>query len=125
MTPRAPAFALVLLAAACGGGDAVPDDVIDRETFIATYVDLRWAAVETPDFRIPADQRDRILASHGVDAEGLMRFADAHGRDLDFMNVVWTEVDTRIAARQSDGETDGETDGEAARPPATPPAPMR
>ena len=109
MSPRSTdlglALGLAILAAACGG-DAVPADVIDRETFIATYVDLRWAAVETPDFRISADQRDQILAARGVDGESLVRFADAHGRDLDFMNEVWAEVDKRITDREAGNETE-------------------
>lgn len=98
MRRRAPAVALLGLAAACSGGgqEAVPGDVIDRETFIATYVDLRDAAVRSAEFLVSADQRAEILARHGVDAEGLVRFAEAHGRDLEFMNEVWTEVETRL-----------------------------
>jgi hypothetical protein len=100
MRPRAPTIALLLLAAACSGDgeNAVPGDVIDRETFIATYVDLRDAAVLSPEFQISSDQRAEILARHGVDGESLLRFADAHGRDLEFMNEVWVEVETRLQA---------------------------
>ena len=100
MRRRALTIALLGLAAACSGGgqDAVPEDVIDRETFIATYVDLRDAAVRAPEFQASADQRAEILARHGVDGESLIRFAEAHGRDLDFMNAVWAEVETRLQA---------------------------
>jgi hypothetical protein len=96
-----PAIALLFLAAACDG-DAqgpAPADVIDRGTFIETYVDLRVAAVTSTEFRVSAEQRAEILARHGVDGEGLLRFADAHGRDLDYMNEVWAEVEARIQDR--------------------------
>ena len=101
MKRRMPAIALLFLAAACVG-DAqgpVPADVIDRETFIETYVDLRVAAVTSTEFRVSAEQRAEILARHGVDGEGLLRFADAYGRDLDYMNEVWAEVEARIQDR--------------------------
>lgn len=101
MIRRVPAIALLFLAAACGG-DAqgpVPAGVIDREVFIETYVDLRVAAVTSDAFRVSADERAEILARHGVDGEGLIQFADAHGRDLDYMNEVWAEVEVRIQDR--------------------------
>ncbi|MSR19439.1 MAG: hypothetical protein EXR91_00460 [Gemmatimonadetes bacterium] len=101
MKRRILAIALLFLASACGG-DAqgpVPADVMDRETFIETYVDLRVAAVAATDFRVSADERAEILARHGVDGEGLLRFADAHGRDLDYMNEIWAEVEVRIQDR--------------------------
>lgn len=101
MKRRIPAFALVVLSVACGG-DAqgpAPADVIERETFIETYVDLRVAAVSANEFRVSAEQRADILARHGVDGDDLLRFADAYGGDLDYMNEVWTEVETRIQDR--------------------------
>jgi len=116
MSPRsadltlASALSLALLGAACGGDGAVPADVIDRETFIATYVDLRWAAAETSELRITSDQRDQILADRGLDGESLVRFADAHGRDLEFMNEVWAEVDNRLTARQAEGDPEPQAD---------------
>jgi hypothetical protein len=101
MTSRALFPALVIAASACGGSDpAVPADVIDRETFIATYVELRNAAIATPDFQVTPELRAEILARHGVDAEDLIRFAEAHGEDLDYMNAVWIEVETRIEGRE-------------------------
>lgn len=92
------AAALLLALASCSSDTAEPlaSDVIDSETFIATYVDLRVAAVATPDFRIPPEARDEILARHGVSAEDLVAFAEAYGRDLELMNEVWTEVETRF-----------------------------
>ena len=101
MKRRMPALALLLLAVACGGDrqGPVPAGVIDRETFIETYVDLRVAAVTSTEFRVTAEQRADILARHGVDSEGLLRFADAHGGDLDYMNEVWAEVEAGIQDR--------------------------
>jgi hypothetical protein len=94
--------AMLLMALACDGAEQdVPADVMDRETFIATYVDLREAVIATPDFRVTDEQRAAILARHGVDSESLIRFADAHGSDLDYMNEIWTEVETRIEGREA------------------------
>ncbi len=100
MRRRASTIAVLGLAVACSdtGQDAVPADVIDRETFIATYVDLRDAAVREPEFRVSEERRAQILGRHGVDGESLVRFAEAHGSDLDFMNAVWVEVETRLQA---------------------------
>jgi len=107
--PRAPlharfaacALAIVCVAAACGEREQPADltGVIERETFIDTYVDLRVAAVTSPEFRISSERRAEVLARHGVDSEALIRFADAHGRDLDYMAAVWSEVETRLQER--------------------------
>jgi hypothetical protein len=102
MNRRALLPVLLLTAFACRGGEQdVPADVIDRETFIATYVDLREAVIATPDFRVTEEQRAEILSRHGVDSESLIRFADAHGSDLDYMNEVWTEVETRLEGHEA------------------------
>ncbi len=95
------ALAWLCAAAACGGGTSAPvsDDPIDRETFIDAYVELRAAAVGTEGFAVTDEERDRILESHGVDGEELLRFADAHGRDVEFMREVWNEVETRLDER--------------------------
>jgi hypothetical protein len=94
-------IALTVLAGACGGGE----DAIDREVFIEAYVELRLAALESEDFEVATDQRAEILSRHGVDQDALLRFADVHGRDLDFMNEVWTEVERRIEERRPDDDT--------------------
>jgi hypothetical protein len=94
-------FALLSLTTACGGGQTTPgDEPIDREVFIETYVDLRVAAAQAGDFVVPTEEREEILARHGVTAESLLRFADVHGRDVEFMNEVWAEVERRLAERQ-------------------------
>jgi len=91
---------LLLVPLACGGDDHVPvvDGVIDRETFIETYVDLRSDAVGNRDLTLSDDRRDEILARHGVDEEALLAFVDASGSELDYMNELWAEVEDRIEA---------------------------
>jgi len=100
---------LTLLALASCGGDTGPvaSDVIERQTFIDTYVELRLAAVQAPDFRVPPSERDQILARHGVSAEDLLRFADAYGRDLEFMNEVWSEIEARFQESSGDATPPG------------------
>jgi hypothetical protein len=92
---------IILTATACGGGSTVPvvEGVIDRETFIETYVDIRAETVQRAEIALPDEERDRILALHGVDAESLLSFVEAYGRELDFMNEIWAEVDRRLEAR--------------------------
>ncbi len=69
---------------------------MDREDFIATYVDLRVTALHTPDVTLSDEQRADILARHGVDEAGLLHFADVHGRDIAYMTDVWNAIDDRI-----------------------------
>jgi hypothetical protein len=98
------AIGLLLALASCDSdGSPVAGDSIDREAFIATYVELRQAAIASPDFRVTPEQRDEVLARHGVSGEDLVHFADVHGRDLEFMNEVWAEVETRV--RDNSGRT--------------------
>lgn len=101
---RTVAATLLLLAmASCASDTAQPaSDVIDRATFVDTYVDLRLAAVQSPDFRVSAQERDEILARHGIRGEDLIRFAEAYGRDLELMNEVWTEVEERLQNSSAD-----------------------
>jgi hypothetical protein len=100
------AMALALAIASCGSDTAQPDPdaVIDRTTFVETYVDLRWETVHTPDFRLTPEARDEILARHGVRSEDLVRFAEVHGRDLELMNEVWAAIEAGIQERQSEDE---------------------
>jgi len=99
MSLRSSLLCTALLAlAACGGDEEfVPvEGVIDRETFVATYVDLRSATIAGAELTLPNEERDRILARHGVEAESLLEFVEAYGRELDFMNQVWSEVQQRL-----------------------------
>ena len=98
------ATALLLAIASCASDTTgrAGDAIIDRATFVDTYVDLRLAAVQSPEFRISAQERDEILGRHGVRGEDLVRFVEAHGRDLELMNEVWTEVEESIRSRSTD-----------------------
>ena len=98
---RAAALILLVQAASACGGPASGGEAIDREVFIETYVELRLAALDSDDFAVPPAEREEILARHGVDQEALLRFADVHGRDVDFMNEVWADVESRLEQRRS------------------------
>jgi hypothetical protein len=84
--------AVLLLSAACRGDDGA----IDRQVFVDTYVDLRTAALANPGGQIRPEQRDSVLALHGVTEEQLLRFAEVHGPDVEYMSAVWGEVENRL-----------------------------
>lgn len=88
-------------AAACGSEDQVApviEGLIEPETFIAVYVDLRTEAIRSPQLTLSQEARDEVLDRHAVDEQELIAFVEAHGQDLDYMNQVWTEVEGRIEA---------------------------
>jgi hypothetical protein len=93
---------LILFAAACGddGSPAQPGDTIDREHFIATYVDLRVTALSGEGRELTDDERARVLSEHEVTEEQLLAFAEAHGEDLPYMKEVWNEVELRLDAER-------------------------
>ena len=70
--------------------------MIERETFVATFVDLRDAAMARPLKVLADEDRDRILAQHGVTEEALVAFADAWGGDPAYMARVWDDVRARM-----------------------------
>ena len=78
------------------GAPSAEDGVMDRETFIATYVELRAAALSSPTGTIDPGPRDSILALHGASEAGLLEFAELRGKDPEFMNLLWSEVQTRL-----------------------------
>lgn len=91
------AVALVILVAACSG-DQGPETsgAVDREAFIATYVDLRAAALGSASATLTDQAREEVLTRHGVTEEGLVAFAELHGRDVDFMRDVWNDIESRL-----------------------------
>ena len=100
---RPAALLLLLGTLACSGGTA---DSIDREVFIATYVDLRMAALETDSARIGTAERDEILQRHGVSADDMKTFTEVHAGDLEFMRDVWNEVEVRMDVEPEGNEGD-------------------
>jgi hypothetical protein len=86
-----------LLAVACNG--EAPPTALDRELFIETYVELRLAALRSPDRRITPERKQEILSARGITEDDLLAFAEAYGRDVDAMVAVWAEVEERIAQR--------------------------
>lgn len=99
----------VLAPAACGdaGADGAGsgEAPIDRETFIATYLDLRLAALQSPDREITAEARARVLTEHGVSEDELLGFVEAHGHDVPYMEAVWSEIESRLDSLRSPGDT--------------------
>ena len=124
--PRAAALvalAGLLLLPACGRSDG--EGVIDRETFIATYVDLRAAALESPTRTLSAAERDRVLAEHGITRADLLEFADVHAADPGYMVALWTEVSARVnpPAPPPDSTAAADPAGDTLpRPPSAPPS---
>lgn len=90
---------LTLTACDPGFPSSEGDAPIDRDTFVAVYVELRVEALHWDGGRLPEGERDRILQEHGVTADDLRAFVQAHGRDVPYMTQVWTEVDERLANR--------------------------
>lgn len=79
---------------ACEDGGAEPrDQGIEREVFVATYVDLRRAALRNGPEPITPEARARVLERHGVTSEELLEFVEIHGRDLEYMEAVWDTVE--------------------------------
>ena len=97
---RAATLLLTLSAFACSGeSTASPDEAgLDRETFIATYVDLRTAVIRGESHELSDQERARILSAHGVTEADLTDFVDTHGEDVALMREVWDEVEARLDA---------------------------
>ena len=102
-------MAFLLMTAACGDDPAGSSASVDRETFVATYVDLRLSALGTPTGEITDAERERVLAKHQVTEADLVSFAEAYGSDPATMKEVWEEV--RLRLQRSAGEDTG-TEGE-------------
>lgn len=96
-----------------------PEDLIDRETFVDAYVELRIAALDTDSQRVAASDRDAILDRIGITDDDLLRFVEFHGGDLEFMRDVWNDVELRLdrppqptPAEDADGsDGSGEVEG--------------
>ena len=70
---------------------------IDREVFVETYVALRVAQLRgSGGDPLPAEERARVLAERAVTEEELLAFVEAHGRDPQFMERLWQDVEARL-----------------------------
>jgi len=103
-------ISLCLTAALMAGGcraEAPEANGIPRQAFVDAYVDLRIAAIEGGGSTIAPEQRDEILARHGIDQDGFLGFADVHGSDLEYMNEVWADVERLMQERMPSEATTG------------------
>lgn len=91
-------LALALGTFACGGDPTASTEGsgMDRETFIATYVDLRIAVGRQGTHELSDAERTRILADHTVTEAEFLGFVEIHGADVAFMRAVWDEVEARM-----------------------------
>lgn len=113
--------AALLVAAGCeeNGGP----ETISREVFVETYVALRVAELrERRDDGISAEARERVLAEQGVTEEELLTFAEVHGRDVNFMEQVWDEVETRLDEKRNTPGIPGVRSGAGGDPAASSPS---
>ena len=88
---------LLVVCSSCAREEPAPQGTIDRETFIATTVDLRRAALGTVQLTLSDADRERVLRANGVSEGELIAFADAWGADTRYMTEVWEEVKKRLA----------------------------
>lgn len=107
-----PLLTLALTISACGGseeGASPPPEIIARETFIAAYVDLRMAALRDTA-GISTVERERILRSHGISPEELLRFAEVYGEDPGALQEVWSDIQDRIREAREEATLQREED---------------
>ncbi len=90
----------ILLVSSCGQVSGPTDAEISRESFIATYSDLRLATLASSDGDMGTATRDSILDANGVSADQLLAFATVHGPDAEYMREIWIAVGARM-----DGES--------------------
>ena len=89
---------LSLSQGACGkNGHTEVGDIIDRDTFIKVYVDLRSVALRKTSLMINAVERDSILSLNNVTEEDLRSFLDFYNSESEFMRDLWNDADARIS----------------------------
>lgn len=90
------ALSLPLSVWSCSSEDELPPGLLEREAFVDVYVALRMSALQTSDANLPESVRDSVLAEYDVSADDLVAFAEAHGRNPDFMLEVWRDIESRL-----------------------------
>lgn len=93
-----PIALLLPIAAGCGQADG-GDAPMDRSTYVAAYVDLREAVML--DDSLGEQERDSILALHGISADEMRAYIERHAHDPAALADTWREVMDSIAARDS------------------------
>lgn len=117
---------LLLVAGACGIEEDAPPrnrETISRETFVATFVELRRSALESETGRITDEERERILSEHGIREDDLLTFVEVHGGRIDFMRDVWTEVEARLLGAAEGDTAEADTAGADTTHPGPDPRP--
>lgn len=96
---------LLCLLFACGG-ERAPEarGTISRDVFVDTYVELRTAALHSPDGRVGPEAKAEILEAKGVTEADLLDYVDAHGARLQFMVEVWAEIDDTLRALRTEDD---------------------
>lgn len=96
---------LVWATFACGG-EQVPAaaETIPREVFVDTYVELRMAALHSPDGRVGPAARAEILEAKGVTEADLLEYVDVHGNRVQYMVEVWAEIDDTLRALRTEDD---------------------
>lgn len=96
---------LLFLLFACGGEQA-PEaaGTISRDVFVGTYVELRTAALHSPDGRVGPEARAEILAANGVTEADLLEYVDVHGARVQFMVEVWAEIDDTLRSLRTEDD---------------------
>lgn len=87
-----------LVAWSCGGDGAAPvaEETISQQAFIETYIALRVVGLRAPQQLISPEDRQRVLAEQGVSEEELLEFVEVHGEDVERMQGIWNEVESRL-----------------------------
>ncbi len=94
---------LLCLLLACGGEQA-PEaaGTISRDAFVGTYVELRLAALHSPDGRVSPEAKAEILEAKGVTEADLLEYVDVHGARVQFMVEVWAEIDDTLRSLRTE-----------------------
>jgi len=96
---------VLLLLASCDNG--IPgsgrEPTISEEHFVAAMAELRYEALRRTTGQVPPEERERILAEHGISGEDLIQYAEVHGPNVPLMNRVWSSVEERVQRRLLSG----------------------
>lgn len=96
---------LLCLLFACGG-ERAPEagGTISRDVFVGTYVELRMAALHSPDGRVSPEAKAEILEAKGVTEADLLEYVDLNGARVQFMVEVWAEIDDTLRDLRTEDE---------------------